>query len=380
MEPGSAASGRVAAKWSAPSRALCRGPASPDSPGHNGPARLLRGRRAAARAIDLHGELHPDRQSPHHGGRRARARAGGRRRRARNLATTRRGRPRRQRACRVPDDRRARRRFDRRAGAAVQGGLEATRGTMPRDLAADHQGHHRRLPVSAGNAFSTRTASQIVQEQFQPARGQPARAARCSACSSRSSPARTSFAAPRKAAIGPEALAARACRPTRAACRCTRTAVVGGVGVIADGVYGLDLDITDIDQDLDELIAVAGTRASPRRPTSAPTASRPTAAPSATWIRNRSSIQSAPGRRHSPALRRARWSPSPAIRRQLRSSRRGLRHRRVGHPRGHRRRSPALGAYVLVDAADVNASRRAAGTDGGLQRGRSARAMLARGD
>jgi uncharacterized protein GlcG (DUF336 family) len=36
--------------------------------------------------------------------------------------------------------------------------------------------------------------------------------------------------------------------------------VVGGIGVIADGVYGLDLNINDIDQDLDELIAVAGAR------------------------------------------------------------------------------------------------------------------------
>jgi len=36
--------------------------------------------------------------------------------------------------------------------------------------------------------------------------------------------------------------------------------VVGGIGVIADGVYGLDLDISDVDTGLDELIAVAGAR------------------------------------------------------------------------------------------------------------------------
>jgi len=34
--------------------------------------------------------------------------------------------------------------------------------------------------------------------------------------------------------------------------------LVGGVGVIADGLYSLDQDITDIDQDMDEIIAVAG--------------------------------------------------------------------------------------------------------------------------
>ena len=33
--------------------------------------------------------------------------------------------------------------------------------------------------------------------------------------------------------------------------------LVGGVGVIADGVYGIDRDITDVDHDTDELIAVA---------------------------------------------------------------------------------------------------------------------------
>jgi len=33
--------------------------------------------------------------------------------------------------------------------------------------------------------------------------------------------------------------------------------VVGGIGVMADGIYGIDLNITDIDSDTDELIAVA---------------------------------------------------------------------------------------------------------------------------
>ena len=34
---------------------------------------------------------------------------------------------------------------------------------------------------------------------------------------------------------------------------------VGGIGVIADGIYGLDLTTTDTDADADELIAIAGT-------------------------------------------------------------------------------------------------------------------------
>src|SRR5262249_669549 len=35
-------------------------------------------------------------------------------------------------------------------------------------------------------------------------------------------------------------------------------ALVGGVGVVSNGVYGIDLDVFDVDQDADELIAVAG--------------------------------------------------------------------------------------------------------------------------
>ncbi len=56
--------------------------------------------------------------------------------------------------------------------------------------------------------------------------------------------------------------------------------VVGGIGVVADGTYGLDRDITDTDTDVDELIAVAGgarlrgARRSPRRTRSPSTAAR----------------------------------------------------------------------------------------------------------
>ena len=34
---------------------------------------------------------------------------------------------------------------------------------------------------------------------------------------------------------------------------------VGGVGFIGDGIYGLDRDISEFDDDLDEIIALAGT-------------------------------------------------------------------------------------------------------------------------
>ena len=34
---------------------------------------------------------------------------------------------------------------------------------------------------------------------------------------------------------------------------------MGGVGFIGDGIYGLDRDISEFDDDLDEIIALAGT-------------------------------------------------------------------------------------------------------------------------
>ncbi len=113
---------------------------------------------------------------------------------------------------------------------------------------------------SEGNAFSTRTANQIVQENFNPGeQNQPAGplfGVQFSqlACSDFSQPFNGAgpSAGPKRSPLGLSA------DPGGLPVYKGGT-VVGGVGVIADGVYGLDKVITDLDQNLDELIALAGT-------------------------------------------------------------------------------------------------------------------------
>jgi uncharacterized protein GlcG (DUF336 family) len=116
---------------------------------------------------------------------------------------------------------------------------------------------------SSGNAFSTRTASMIVQEHFPPsavARGLESGplfgvqfsqlpcsdlATRFSAVASPSS-----FIGPKRSPLG---LAADAGGfPLY-----KNGVVVGGIGVMADGVYDFDPEIQDVDRDAEEAIALA---------------------------------------------------------------------------------------------------------------------------
>ena len=113
---------------------------------------------------------------------------------------------------------------------------------------------------SGGNAFSTRTASFIVQEHFPKA---PTTAGLESGplfgvqfsqlpCSDLAARASDGFIGPKRSPLG---LAADA-----GGFPLYRGGVViGGVGVIADGVYGFDPNVLDRDNDLDEAIALAGT-------------------------------------------------------------------------------------------------------------------------
>ncbi len=109
---------------------------------------------------------------------------------------------------------------------------------------------------SSGNAFSTRTASQIVQENFNPGeRGQPGGplfGVQFSQlpCSDLMRFGETLGGGPRRSPLGLSA-------DPGGMPLYKDGAVVGGVGVFADGVYGLDLSVADFDRDLDELIAVA---------------------------------------------------------------------------------------------------------------------------
>ncbi len=143
------------------------------------------------------------------------------------------------------------------SGRNVSGGLEGI-SVIPDTLAAISKAMTGAYLSSEGNAFSTRTASQIVQEFFNP--GELSQASGplfgvqfsnlpCSDLNTRFTTG--TGAGPHRTPLG---LAA----DLGGFPLYKNGTPVGGIGVIADGIYGLDLNITDRDRDIDELIAVAG--------------------------------------------------------------------------------------------------------------------------
>ncbi|MEO8103335.1 MAG: heme-binding protein [Betaproteobacteria bacterium] len=139
----------------------------------------------------------------------------------------------------------------------ISGGLENI-DILPDTFAAISKALTGAYLSSNGNAFSTRTASQIVQENFNPREANqpagPLYGVQFSqfSCSDLMRRAGDGSVGPKRSPLG---LAADA----GGLPLYKNNRLVGGVGVIADGVYGLDADITDVDQDTDELIAVAAT-------------------------------------------------------------------------------------------------------------------------
>lgn len=118
---------------------------------------------------------------------------------------------------------------------------------------------------SGGNAFSTRTASQIVQEHFPPAPGAvglesgPLFGVQFSSlpCSDLVSRFGTAGSG---AMIGPKRSPLGLSADPGGFPLYKNGVVVGAIGVMADGVYGFDANITDVDSDIrEEAIALAGT-------------------------------------------------------------------------------------------------------------------------
>ncbi len=113
---------------------------------------------------------------------------------------------------------------------------------------------------SGGNAFSSRTASMIVQEHFPPApttvglESGPLFGVQFSQlpCSDLVARASDGMIGPQRSPLG---LAA----DPGGFPLYKNGVVVGGVGVMADGRYSADLNVLDVDNDIDEAIALAGT-------------------------------------------------------------------------------------------------------------------------
>ena len=139
--------------------------------------------------------------------------------------------------------------------ARIDGGLENI-DILPDTFAAITKAITGAYLSSNGNAFSSRTASQIVQENFNPREAnQPAgplygvQFSQLS-CSDLMRRAEHGTIGPKRSPLGLSA-------DPGGLPLYKNNRLVGGVGIIADGTYGLDADISDFDQNADEIIAVA---------------------------------------------------------------------------------------------------------------------------
>ncbi|MBL6687407.1 MAG: heme-binding protein [Pseudomonadales bacterium] len=145
-------------------------------------------------------------------------------------------------------------------GAPIAGGLEGVN-VVPATLAAISKAQTGAYLSTEGNAFTTRTASQIIQENFNPGEvNQPSgplfgvqfSQLPCGDFVSRAAVSQGTVPGPLRAPLGLSA------DPGGFPLYKSGTPV-GGIGFIGDGIYGLDKQISGFDQDLDEVIALAGT-------------------------------------------------------------------------------------------------------------------------
>jgi uncharacterized protein GlcG (DUF336 family) len=149
----------------------------------------------------------------------------------------------------------------------VTGGLEGV-AIIPSELAAISKAVTGAYLSSEGNAFSTRTASQIVQEHFNPGEfnapsgplfGVQFSQLLCSDVVQLPAPVLAGVLPMGSATtIGPKTSPLGLSADPGGFPLYKAGTVVGGIGVAADPLYGLDPVISNRDRDTDELIATAG--------------------------------------------------------------------------------------------------------------------------
>ena len=119
---------------------------------------------------------------------------------------------------------------------------------------------------SGGNAFSTRTAGSIIQENFNPGtpglEGGPLFGVQFSQlpCSDLSVRFESNNGGTIDPTIGPKRSPLGFSADPGGLPLYKGSTQVGGIGVVADGSYGIDLSVRDQDKPIDEILAVAGTR------------------------------------------------------------------------------------------------------------------------
>ncbi len=144
--------------------------------------------------------------------------------------------------------------------AATPEGLQGV--MVPATIAAIAKAVTGAYLSSAGNAFSTRTASQILQEHFPPAPttaglesgplfGVQFSQLPCSDLSARFGGGPSGLIGPKRSPLGLSA-------DPGGLPLYKNGVVVGAIGVMGDGDYGFDRNILDIDRDDEEAIALAG--------------------------------------------------------------------------------------------------------------------------